>query len=164
MAGEETVPLMETPPDVVTHQPQATSGISTLSMIIKALLGEKESRGCYCLFHPQQESPKLASALLIGTMTEDRGQPAGGQHPRSNPDYINVISLNKMLRYLPVSQNTVVPKMTFVSSFLTSSQDLTHPYSFCIIVVQLMTEEIGQFPPGSSMMKSIKILLPWTPL
>ena len=90
MEIEDVVPLItgQSPPDVVTHQPRATtSGISTLSVLIKALLGEKESHGCHCLICPRQELPQLASAFLIGT-TEDQGQLAGGQRPRSNPDYI----------------------------------------------------------------------------
>ena len=90
MESGDAVPLItgQSPPDVVTHQPQAaTSGISTLSVLIKALLGEKESHGCHCLICPQHESPQLASAFLIGT-TEDQGRLAGSQHSRSNPDYI----------------------------------------------------------------------------
>ena len=90
MESEDAVPLItgQSPPNVVTHQPRAaTSGISTLSVLIKALLGEKESRGCHCLMCPQHESPQLVSAFLIGT-TEDQGRLADGQHSRSNPDYI----------------------------------------------------------------------------
>lgn len=72
MAAEDAVPLMESqaeqsPQDAVTRQPQATARISMLSTIIKALLGETELHGCYCLFCQKQESQQVASALLIGT-------------------------------------------------------------------------------------------------
>ena len=57
--SEDTVPLMEPsaeqkPPDIVTCQPRPKSGISMLSVIIKALLGERESHGCYRLFCSNQ--------------------------------------------------------------------------------------------------------------
>ena len=53
------LPLMEPsveqdPSDVVTCQPQATTGILTLGAVIKALLSEKESHGCYCLLYPEE--------------------------------------------------------------------------------------------------------------
>ena len=61
----------QNPPDVVSTQPRAgsssaSSGISTLSIVIKALRGEREYDKCLCLFCPQQSQPLLASALLIG--------------------------------------------------------------------------------------------------
>ena len=59
-----------------------------LSVIIKALLGERESHGCYCLFCPRREPQQSATALLIGTAEHQR-QLVGGQASRSNHTYIS---------------------------------------------------------------------------
>lgn len=111
--GEDRIPLMETPAgqspsNTITHQPQATPGISRLSVIIKALLSETEqSHGCYCLLCPRQESQQLASALLIGT-AKNQGQLAGNQPPRSNPTYISQLKQHlteqsvEIFRFKPV--------------------------------------------------------------
>jgi hypothetical protein len=131
MEREDTVTLMETPagqspPDVVTHQPQATSGISTLSMLIKALLGEKESHGCYRLFCQRQESPQLASAFLIGTT----GQLAGDQCPRSNPDYISRLKRHltqqkvEIFAYKPKYRASQSDLQQLISNFFSRSDSL----------------------------------------
>ena len=101
MEGEDTLPLMEPqdPPDVVTCQPRATTGISTLGVVIKALLGEKESHGCYCLFCPKEESQKVASALLIGTKTS---QGPNSDSQASGDDRCYISSLKQHLTQLHV--------------------------------------------------------------
>ena len=109
--SEDTVPLIEpsvecNPPDVVTRQPRPTSGISMLSVIIRALLGERESHGCYCLFcSSQQESQQVASAFLIGT-TKHRGKNVQNQH--SDNSYIS--SLKQHLTQLNVQISSYKPK------------------------------------------------------
>ena len=111
MNAEDTVPLMEppveqNPPDIVTHQPRATTGISTLSVIIKALLGETESHGCYCLFCPkQQESQQVASALLIG---KHQGQTAQNRQSDNSRCYIS--SLKQHLTQINVQIFSCKPK------------------------------------------------------
>ena len=93
----DRVPLMEAPseqntPDVVTSQPRAkpsrsTTGISTLSIVTKALLG-KESHGCYCLVCPGHNHQHSVSALLIGT-TKHQSQSTASQRSDSFPPYIS---------------------------------------------------------------------------
>jgi hypothetical protein len=130
MEGEDTVPLTETPagqspPDIVTHQPRATNGISTLSMLIKALLGEKESHGCYCLLnsYQRQESPQLASAFLIGTT----GQLAGDQCSRSDPDYISRLKHHltqqkvEIFAYKPKYSGSQADLQQLISNFFSRS-------------------------------------------
>ena len=77
-------PVEQDPSDVVTCQPRATTDISTLGVVIKALLGGKESHGCDCLLCPEEESQQVASALLIGTKTsqvqDSDGQASGDGH------------------------------------------------------------------------------------
>ena len=69
----------QNPPNVVNAQPRArsssstSSGISTLSIVIKALRGEREYDKCWCFFYPQQSHPLVASALLIGN-SKQQGQ------------------------------------------------------------------------------------------
>ena len=97
MATEDRVPIIEVPskqntPDVVTSQPRAkpsrsTTGISTLSIVTKALLG-KEPHGCYCLVCPGHDYQQSASALLIGT-NKHQDQSTASQSLNSIPPYIS---------------------------------------------------------------------------
>ena len=106
MADEATHPLIESPvqqspPDIVTCQPRATTGISPLSVIIKALLSQKESHGCYCLRCPKEESEQVASAMLIGTSNSPR-QSSDSRHSDNNYCYISTLKQHLTELHVPV--------------------------------------------------------------
>ena len=77
---EDCMHLLEGPNEqnnVVNTQPRAGlspytgSGISTLSIVTKALRGEREYDTFCCFFCLQQSQPLLASALLIGNSKQE---------------------------------------------------------------------------------------------
>ena len=92
---------------------------------------------CFC---PRQESQQSTSALLIGT-AENQGQLAGNQPPMSNPTYISQLKQHlteqsvEIIRFKPKFRDSLDNLHQLISV------SLTHPYSFYIIVAQLMPED-----------------------